>query len=66
MRKNIVLKIISIVLALAAMLAIVCAAAVTGSGFLDLSNIVRVVCIGVAVVCCILAAVAWKCSKPNG
>ena len=35
----------------------------TGSGFLDLSNIARAVCIGVAVICGILAFVTWKCSK---
>jgi len=65
MKKNTNLKVISIVLALVTILAIVCAVTVTGSGFLDLSNIVRVVCIGVAVVCGILAVIAWKGSKPK-
>ena len=65
MKKNTVLKVISIVLALVTILAILCAVTVTGSGFLDLSNIVRAVCIGVAVVSGILAVVAWKASKPK-
>ena len=64
MKKNTILKVVSIVLALVTILAIVCAATVTGSGVLDLSNIVRAVCIGVAVVCGILTVVAWKGSKP--
>lgn len=63
MKKNTILKVVSIVLALATILAIVCAVTVTGSGFLDLSNIVRAVCIGVSVVFGILAAVVWKCYK---
>ena len=66
MKKNTILKVVSIVLALVTILAIVCAVTVTGSGFLDLSNIVRAVCIGVAVVCGILAVVAWKSSKSRG
>lgn len=63
MKKNTILKVVSIVLALATILAIVCAVTVTGSGFLDLSNIVRAVCIGVSVVFGILAAVVWKSYK---
>lgn len=55
----------NIVLALVTILAIICAVTVTGSGFLDLSSIVRAVCIGVAVVCGILAFVAWIGSKPK-
>lgn len=65
MKKNTILKAVSIVLAIVTILAIVCAVTVTGSGFLNLSNIVRTVCIGVAVVCGILAVVAWKSSKPK-
>ena len=65
MKKNTILNVISIVLVLVTILAIVCAVTVTGSGFLDLSNIVRAVCIGVAVVSGILAVVAWKASKPK-
>lgn len=63
MKKNTILKVISVVLALITILAIICAITVTGSSFLDLSNIARVVCIGAAVICGILAVVAWKSSK---
>lgn len=61
--KNTILRIVSIVFALMTILAIACAITGTGSGFLDLSNIARAVCIGVAVICGILAFVSWKCSK---
>lgn len=65
MKKNTILNVVSIALSLVTILAIVCAVTVTGSSFLDLSNIVRAVCIGVAVICGILAVVAWKSSKPK-
>ena len=65
MKKDTVLKVVSIILALVSILALICTVTVTGSGFLDLSNIVRGVCIGVAEVCGILAVVAWKYSKPK-
>ena len=65
MKKGIILKVVSVILAILTVFAIVCAITVTGSGFLDLSNIVRAVCIGVAVVCGILAVVVWMCSKPK-
>lgn len=55
MKKSIILKVISIVFALITILAIACAITGTGSGFLDLSNIARAVCVGVAVICGILA-----------
>lgn len=61
--KNVILKAVSIVLGLVTIFAIICAVTVTGSGFLDLSNIVRAIYIGAAVVCAILAVVAWKCAK---
>ena len=63
MEKGVILKVISIVFALITILAIACAITVTGSGFLDLSNIARAVCIGVAIICGILAFITWKCSK---
>lgn len=63
MKKSIVLKIISIVLTLITVLAVACAVTVTGGGFLDFSNLVRAVCIGVAVVCGLLAVVMWKCAE---
>ena len=61
--KNTILRIVSIVFVLMTILAIACAITATGSGFLDLSNIARTVCIGVAVVCGILAFITWKYSK---
>ena len=63
MEKGVILKVISIVFALITILAIACAITGSGSGFLDLSNIARAVCIGVAVICGILAFVTLKCSK---
>ena len=63
MEKGVILKVISIVFTLITNLAIACAITGSGSGFLDLSNIARAVCIGVAVICGILAFVTWKCSK---
>lgn len=60
MKKGVILKVISSVFALITILAIACAITGTGSGFLDLSNIARAVCIGVAVVCGILAFIAWS------
>ena len=63
MKKDVILKVISIAFALITILAIACAITVTGSGFLDLSNIARAVCIGVAIICGILAFITWKCSK---
>ena len=60
-----ILKVISIVLILITILAIFCTITATGSGFLDLSNIVRAVCISVAVICSILAFITWKYSKPK-
>ena len=63
MKKGVILKVVSIVFALITILAIACAITGSGSGFLDLSNIARAVCIGVAVICGILAFVTWKCSK---
>lgn len=38
----------------------VCAFTVTGSGFLDLSNLVRGACGAAALVCALLAWVCWK------
>ena len=63
MKKKFFVKVISIAFALITILAIACATTVTGSGFLDLSNIARAVCIGVAIICGILAFITWKCSK---
>ena len=65
MKKGVILKVVSIVFALITILAITCAITGTGSGFLDLSNIARAICIGVAVICSILAFITWKYSKPK-
>ena len=66
MKKNTILRVVSIVCVLVTILAIVCAVTVIGSGFLDVSNIVRAICIGVALVCGILAVITWKYSKSKG
>ena len=63
MEKRTILKIISIIMAVIAIFAAVCAASVTGGGFLDLSNIVKIPCILIAVVCAVLSVVLWKRSK---
>lgn len=63
MEKCVILKVIRIVFALITILAIACAITGSGSGFLDLSNIARAVCIGVAVICGILAFVTWKAKR---
>ena len=63
MERSVISKVISIVFALITILAIACAITGSGSGFLDLSNIARAVCIGVAIICGILAFITWKCSK---
>ena len=63
MKKKTIIRIISVVLALIAIFAVVCAATVTGGGFLDLSNIVRVPCIIAAVICAVLSIIVWKHSE---
>lgn len=65
MKKSIVLKVISIILFVLTLLSLICAATVTGGGFLDLSNIARAFFISVAIVFGILAMVSWKFSKPK-
>lgn len=63
MKKGVILKVISIAFVLITIFAIACAITGTGSGFLDLSNVARAVCIGIAIICGILAFITWKCSK---
>ena len=63
MKKDVILKIISIILVLVTIFAIICAFTIRGSGFLDLSNIARIVCIVIASVCGIFAVITWKYSK---
>ena len=62
MKKKIIFRIISAILSAVTIAAIICAATVKGGGFLDLSNIVRVPCICIAVLCAVLAVAAWKYS----
>ena len=64
-KKNVILKALSIFLILVSLFAMLGAITVTGSGFLDLSNIVRAACIFTVVVCLILAVFAWKFSEPK-
>ena len=64
-KKDVILKAVSIFLAVIAILAIACAATVTGSGFLDLSGMIRAVCVGATMICGILAVVVWKCAEPK-
>lgn len=59
------LKFISIIFAFLAGLAVFCAVTVTGSGFLDLSNIVRTACMGLAILFGFLSAAAWRYSGPK-
>lgn len=49
-------RIVGVVFAILAVVSALCALTVTGSGFLDLSNLARAFFIGIAVVC---AVVAW-------
>ena len=64
MMKKTICKIASVITAVLAVLAIIGAVTVTGSGFLDLSNIARYFLIGIAVVFGIAAVIAgrygWK------
>ena len=62
MEKRTILKIISIIMAVIAIFVIVCAATVTGGGFIDLSNIVKISCIFTAIICAVLSIVLWKYS----
>lgn len=62
--KKAICKIVSVVLSVLAVIAIVGAVTVTGSGFLDLSNIARYFLVGFAIVFGIAAVIAgrygWK------
>lgn len=59
---NIICKVISFIMFIIMLISILCAVTVTGSGFLDLSNIARYFFIGIAVVCGIIAGILWKAS----
>ena len=62
MKKKTVLKKISIILMTVAIFAIFCAATVTGGGFIDLSNMVKIPCIFTAIICAALSVISWKSS----
>lgn len=61
--KNTLLKAVSVLLALCAIFMAVIAITVTGSGFLDLSNIARGICVAVAIISGVLAIVPWIRSR---
>ena len=62
--KSIICKILSVIMLAVTVFLIYCAVTVTGSGFLDLSNIVRYVLTGMAVIsgaiALVLARIGWK------
>lgn len=59
--KKQVCKIVSVIMAVLTIIAILGAITVTGSGFLDLSNVARYFFIGFAVVFGIIAVMTGKC-----
>ena len=61
--KNSFFKALAAILAAVAVLSVICAVTVTGSGFLDLSNIAKVVFSVMAVFFGIFAFLLWKHSK---
>lgn len=65
MSKRSVYRSISVLLTVIALLAIVCAVTVTGGGFLDLSNVMRGVSLGVAALSLALATVIWRAAKKS-
>lgn len=64
--RKIAVRILSALMAAMAVVAAACAATVTGSGFLDLSNVARVVFGLVALASFTLAVIFWKSSNPKG
>lgn len=63
--KKKVLFAISIVMIVLMAISILCAITVTGSGFLDLSNVARYFFVGIAVVSGIIAVVTWYIAKKS-
>ena len=55
---------ISILMMLIALIAFVGIITVTGSGFLDLSNIARIFLSGIAIACVVISTLTWKTNKP--
>lgn len=64
MKKKVLLA-ISIVMIVLMAISILCAITVTGSGFLDLSNVARYFFVGIAVVSGIIAVVTWYIAKKS-
>lgn len=56
---------ISILMMLIALIAFVGVITVTGSGFLDLSNVARIFLSGVSIICTIISTHAWKTNRPH-
>lgn len=63
--KKAVLRSISVLLMVMAVLAVFGAVTVRGGEFLDLSNFARLVLCGSAVLCSVLAAAAWVTENPR-
>lgn len=62
MKKRMKYKVISVLLFVVMLVAVACAMTVTGSGFLDLSNIAQYIFIGIALICGIAGVVLWRMS----
>lgn len=58
--KKTILRFISILLIACAVLTMVGVVTVRGSGFLDLSNVARMVLCGIAILCVAFASAAWS------
>lgn len=56
---------ISILMMLIALIAFVGVITVTGSGFLDLSNIARIFLSGISIICAIISTHVWKTNRPH-
>lgn len=63
--KNIILRFISIVMYLLAIVNFICAMTVKGGGFLDLSDLFRNIFSIVAIICIIISVITWKFNEPN-
>ena len=64
-KKRKLYMIIQIVMLLLMIVSIICATTVTGSGFLDLSNIGRYIFIGYAIFCGIVSFIAFRIAKKS-
>ena len=64
-KKKLLLTIISVVMLVLMVTAILCAITVTGSGFLDLSNLARYLFVGIAIICGVVSLITWKIAKKS-